>query len=132
MRYLLDTHTFIWAISDKEKLSLDTNQILNNTKNSIFVSAVTFWEISLKLSINKLKASGDLDTDLPKTCVKMGFQLLPLSAEEGATFYHLPITDHKDPFDRMLIWQAIQRDLIFITKDRSIDQYQSAGLKTYW
>jgi len=132
MNYLLDTHTMIWAISEKGKLSTKTRQILDNTNNSIFVSAISFWEIALKFSIGKLTINGIRPEALPELCVKTGFQLISLSVEECANYHDLIITDHKDMFDRMLVWQAIQRNLIFISKDERIDQYQAAGLKTLW
>ena len=132
MNYLLDTHTFIWSVTEKSKLSPLVRQTLENTNNSIFVSAVNLWEISLKFSLEKLKLRGVLPKDLPKLTLQTGFQLISLSADEAATFHQLSITSHKDPFDRMLAWQAIQRNLILISKDESLLQYREAGLKTLW
>jgi len=62
----------------------------------------------------------------------MGFQLISLSSAESASHHKLVLTDHKDPFDRMLIWQAIQRNLIFISKDDRLEQYKIAGLEILW
>jgi len=132
VKYLLDTHAFIWSIAEREKLSSTVKQILDNNDNSIFVSAVTFWEISLKFSNGKLNIKGVLPSELPGLSSETGFQPLPLSPDECSTYHKLALTNHKDPFDRMLIWQAIQRDLIFITKDKHIDQYNILGLKTLW
>ncbi len=132
MNYLLDTHTFIWSITEKSRLSPLVRHALENTNNSIFVSSVNLWEISLKFSLGKLKLQGVLPEELPKLTLQTGFQLILLSAEESSTFHRLSITNHKDPFDRMLIWQAIQRNLIFVTKDENMSQYREAGLKTLW
>ena len=132
MNYLLDTHAFLWSLTDKSTLSSTVRKTLENPDNSIFVSAITFWEISLKFSIGKLKLEGIDPSELTKQALLSGFQLLSLSAEESAGYYNLNLTDHKDPFDRMLIWQAIQQNLIFISKDRKFDKYTTAGLKTLW
>jgi PIN domain nuclease of toxin-antitoxin system len=132
MDYLLDTHTLIWAITDKGKLSPVVRRTLENSDNTIFVSSVVFWEIALKFSIGKLDLQGISSEEFPKLSLKMGFQLIPLSADESASYCKLIITPHKDLFDRMLIWQAIQRNLTFISKDDSIAQYGKAGLKILW
>jgi PIN domain nuclease of toxin-antitoxin system len=133
MNYLLDTHTLLWAITEKRKLSALVRQTLENTDNTILVSAISFWEITLKFSIKKLDISGFLPEDLPELSTKSGFDLIPLSPAESASYHHLPTYgQHKDPFDRMLIWQAIQQGLILISKDENMKQYTSDGLKLIW
>ena len=132
MNYLLDTHTLIWAISSPQKLPSSVVQVFNDPENTFFVSTISFWEISLKLSIGKLSIDGVIPDEIPALTLKSGFQIISLSPEESATYYKLKITNHKDPFDRMLMWQAIQRSLVFITKDKSIPEYRDAGLKTLW
>ena len=108
MNYLLDTHTLIWVISEKEKLSSQVNQTFSSPDNTFFVSSISFWEISLKFSTGKLGIQGLIPEDIPILLVQSGFQLISLSPDESATCYRLKKTNHKDPFDRMLIWQAIQ------------------------
>src|SRR5258708_6866026 len=126
MNYLLDTHTLIWAITEKRKLSALVRQTIENTDNTILVSAISFWEVTLKFSINKLDIAGFLPEDLPELSIKSGFSLIPLLPTESASYHHLlPNGRHKDPFDRMLIWQAIQQDLVLISKDENIEQYRS-------
>ena len=133
MNYLLDTHTLIWAITEKRRLSALARQTIENTDNVILVSAISFWEISLKSSINKLEITGFLPENLPELSTKSGFDLIPLLPADSASYHKLPyIGQHKDPFDRMLIWQAIQQDLILISKDENIKQYGQAGLKLLW
>jgi PIN domain nuclease of toxin-antitoxin system len=133
MNYLLDTHTLLWAITEKRKLSALVRQTIENTDNTILVSAISFWEITLKFSIKKLDISGFLPEDLPELSIKSGFDLIPLLPAESASYHHLPAYgQHKDPFDRMLIWQAIQQDLILISKDENMNPYKSAGLKLLW
>ena len=133
MNYLLDTHTLIWAFSEKDKLSVRVSHILADPANTFFVSAISFWEIALKFSTGKLNIEGILPEDLPALSIEAGFQLIPVSPDESATFHRLyKVSNHKDLFDRMLILQAIQRRLIFITKDDDLDPYKNAGLKTTW
>jgi len=132
MNFLVDTHVLIWAIKERKKLSRRVVEILENPDNSIFVSAITFWEIALKFSVDKLELRNILPGQFPDAAIDMGFQLLPLSPVESASFYKLILTNHKDPFDRMLIWQAIQSNLTFITNENEFAQYQIAGLKTFW
>jgi PIN domain nuclease of toxin-antitoxin system len=97
--YLLDTHTFIWATLETSKLSKTVKEIISDRNNEIFVSTVTFWEITLeKVNIK----------DFPKYAKEMGFIIIDLKEAETITFHELPLKgDHKDPFDRMLVWQAI-------------------------
>ncbi len=133
MNYLLDTHTFLWSLTEKRKLSLSALRAIENTDNAILVSAISFWEISLKASLNKLDIIGFLPEELPEIAIKSGFELVPISPEFSASYHLLPyIGQHRDPFDRMLIWQAIQQKYVLISKDDNIKQYKSAGLKVLW
>lgn len=130
MNFLLDTHTLLWVISEKEKLSNQVIQTFGNPVNSFSASAISFWEISLKFSLGKLSVQGILPEDMPGLTVQSGFKIISLSAEETSSYHRLIKTSHKDPFDRMLIWQAIQRNLTFIAKDDDFNLYKIAGLKT--
>jgi len=131
--YLLDSHSFLWSIDEHEKLSRLAFEIILNRNNTIYVSSVTFWEISLKTALGKLSLANYTPLKLLKIVQgPMGFVLLPLSPVEAATFYQLPLSRHKDPFDRMLIWQAISRELVLISKDVQFENYQEYGLETLW
>jgi PIN domain nuclease of toxin-antitoxin system len=133
MIYLLDTHTFIWAALESSKLSKNVHSIISNANNEIFVSTVSFWEISLKTSIKKFSFENIDIKDFPKYARDMDFSILDLQENETITFYELPQKEkHKDPFDRMLIWQAITKNMIMISKDESFDQYTKNGLKLVW
>ena len=132
MNYLLDTHTLIWAIKDPKKLSSTAIQVVQNADNSIFISAITFWEIALKFSIGKLELRNILPDEFPGISLQLGFQLISISPDESASQYKLPVTNHKDPFDRMLVWQAISRNLTLISKDDRMLLYVDAGLKVLW
>jgi len=132
MIYLLDTHVLIWAISDPNKLSKKVKEILEDTKNKVLVSSLSLWEISLKFSLNKLDLGGMFPQDFLKYILEIGFDLIPISAEEASTFYLLKSDWHRDPFDRMLIWQAIKQNVILISKDEKVAKYKDTGLKSVW
>jgi PIN domain nuclease of toxin-antitoxin system len=133
MKYLLDTHTLIWSAQDTKKLSKKAQNIIIDSSNEIYVSTVSFWEIALKTSINKFSFR-DLDiNDFPELSKKMGFKIIELDERASITFHKLPKKEnHKDPFDRMLIWQAITNSFVLISKDNSMKQYKEIGLSLIW
>ncbi|WP_426325424.1 type II toxin-antitoxin system VapC family toxin [Pedobacter sp. R-06] len=132
MIYLLDTHVFLWTIIDPKRLSEKAISIIENNENTIFISAISLWEISLKYALGKLNLIGLEPNELMRQAKDLGFDLMPVSPESAASHYKLNATWHRDPFDRMLIWQAIQKDITLISKDENISKYQSAGLKVVW
>ena len=132
MKYLLDTHVFIWAISNPGQLSKKVQKIIEDRNNIVVVSAISFWEIALKFSVGKVLIDGINPDNLINTCDKIGFLHLSLHPEVCTTYHKLSITYHKDPFDRMLIWQAIKDNYCLISKDDAIHKYQSQGLSVIW
>ena len=133
MIYLLDTHTFIWAVLETDKLSKNAQNIITDVKNEIYVSTVSFWEISLKTSIGKFSFENISIKNFPKYARKMDFSIMNMQENETITFHELPVKEkHKDPFDRMLIWQAITKNMIMISKDEYFNQYEKDGLKLIW
>jgi len=132
MKCLLDTHTFLWVLFDDEKLAKKARAAIEDPENEIFVSIVSYWEISLKYAIDKLELEGVAPETLLRIAKDNLIATLEVSPEEATTFYRLPRLKHKDPFDRLIIWQAIHRDLIMISKDRSAKEYQKFGLKLLW
>jgi PIN domain nuclease of toxin-antitoxin system len=132
MNYLLDAHAFIWALVEPERLSDNVHAILEDSKNQVFVSAVTFWEISLKIGLGKLELKGATPNDLPRLALDADFSLLSLLPEEAASYHSLEATWRKDPFDRMLMQQAINQRLTLLSKGRNIARYQSPNLKVIW
>ena len=129
MKFLLDTHYLIWSIADSSKISKRIKDIIVEPDHRIFVSTISFWEISLKCSIGKLDITGFLPEDIPNLCTRMGFEIETLSAHDSSSYHHLTINYHKDPFDRMLIWQAISNNYTLISDDADIKKYVSSGLK---
>lgn len=132
MNGLLDTHTFLWAALSPEKLSHNAQTSILDPANDIFVSVITFWEVCLKFALGKIELQGMTPEDLLDAATQMGFSVLPLAPEDAASFYRLPRLPHNDPFDRMLIWQAIREDLTLISKDADFAPYQEQGLRLLW
>ena len=132
MKYILDTHTFLWALFDTSKLPRPVIDIILNETNDIYVSTITFWEISLKYSIGKLSLNNILPDDLPAYSKKSGFEIINFDDKIASSFYKLPRVEHFDPFDRMLIWQAINNDMIIITRDKKFKEYIQHGLRLFW
>jgi len=132
MKYLLDTHAFLWAIGQSKDLPEEVVKELKNPKNEVYVSAITFWEISIKTRIGKLDLGGIPPEELLSSAEKMDFQVIDLTPEEAATYIDLAENTHSDPFDRMLIWQCIRRNMTMISKDIEFAKFKNYGLKILW
>lgn len=131
MKYLIDTHIFLWSLLEPQKLPHGAEEAIRRQENEISVSTVTFFEIALKYSLNKLELTGVTPDELPGYALQMGFETLDLNAEDAASFYHLPRISHKDPFDRLIIWQAIRGRMMLISKDTQFSAYRQFGLKLF-
>ncbi len=129
---LLDTHSFLWAVVAPEKLSAKMRGVIADPGNEIHVSTISFWEIALKYSLGKLEIAGCVPDDLVGIGRQMGLTISAPSAEESAGSHRLPKIAHKDPFDRMVIWQCLQRRWTLITRDRDLEGYITHGLLTAW
>lgn len=132
MNCLLDTHAFLWAVFSPEKLGRKARAVIIDPTNEICLSSISLWEISLKFALGKLALENCTPESLVVVAREMGLTLITANAEESASFHRLPRIPHRDPFDRMLAWQAIQRQLVMITKDATLAAYQEAGLKVLW
>ena len=100
--------------------------------NEIFVSAVSFWEIATKFRKGKLDLDGLQPIDFVDKAAAMDIEIIPLAADEAATVNNLIEQTHFDPFDRMLIWQAIHRKLTLISRDPEFQNFEPDGLKLIW
>ncbi len=118
MNFLLDTHVFLWTLGDPDRLSEKAVAALRSRRNAVFVSAVTSVEIAIKAAIGKLEAPTDLDDEI----AFRGFSHLPLRFQHGVGLRSLD-QHHQDPFDRMLIVQALTEGLTMITHDRKFEKY---------
>ena len=132
MNYLVDTHVFLWAELSPKKISKKVKDILLNEESTKYVSTMTFWEISLKFSLGKIDIKGILPDKLPAIAKDTGFEILNLDAQTASTFYQLPKIKNKDPFDRILAWQAIREDCFLLTHDKELADYKDYGLRVIW
>lgn len=122
MRLLLDTHTLLWWLAD-EDLNAQAREAIADPANLVAVSAASVWEISIKKALGKLAAPDDLEQQVQTG----GFVPLPLSIAHGIAAGRLP-RHHDDPFDRMLIAQALAEGLTIVTCDKRFDDYGVALL----
>jgi PIN domain nuclease of toxin-antitoxin system len=132
MAYLLDTHALLWVIGDSKQFSKKVAAIIEDQNNQIYVSSISLWEISLKFKIGKLNLTGFTPEDIPKFLEKLNINIIELNQEDASSYYKLKENFHRDPFDRMLIWQCINRKYTFISKDSEMKNYKISGLKTIW
>lgn len=129
MKYLIDTHILIWHAQANEKLHAKIIEIINDSSNEIFVSAVSIWEMAIKKNLGKL-AYPESFTKLEYDFVANFFELLPIKFIHNEVFSKLP-QYHKDPFDRMIIAQAMAEDFTIITQDEKFKAYEPA-VKIIW
>ena len=120
MRLLLDTHAFLWWISDSERLSDTARSRIADEDNRILVSAASAWEIATKYRIGRLPGCEPIALDIAGQIVVQGFEELAISVADAARAGHLP-GPHRDPFDRMLASQALRRDLSIVSTDAVFD-----------
>ena len=132
MKYLLDTHVFLWTVFTPDKLSGKARRAIEDPDNLIYVSTITYWEISLKYALGKLLLTNVLPDALPDISRQMDFETMNVDDQTASTFYKLPGDLHKDPFDRLVVWQAISQNVVLITKDKKLSSYKGLGLKTLW
>lgn len=117
--YLLDTQVFLWCLIDSPRLTPEAREIIADPLNPVYVSAVSSWEIAIKKSIGKLKAPDNID----KIVEEKGFLKLPIYLYHTDRVVELP-WHHRDPFDRMLIAQALTENLTIITADKKFEKYK--------
>jgi len=132
MKYLLDTHTFIWTVAESSKLTARARAEIQNPKNEVFISSVNLWEIAIKTRIKKIDLGSVQVDDLIGLAEEMGVQLISLLPEEAISYGKLEESSHFDPFDRMLIWQAISRKYTMISKDSEFEKFVPHGLRLLW
>jgi PIN domain nuclease of toxin-antitoxin system len=129
MNYILDTHYILWTLFDPSRISDTILEIFKNENHSKIVSGISLWEISLKYSLGKLELCGTNPDEIYEKVIESGFDVLSIETETLVSYYKLPKKDsHRDPFDRLLIWQAINANLTLITNDKMIEQYIEDGL----
>lgn len=132
MKLLLDTHALIWSLVDPKKIPQKTRKLIEKSETAVWFSNISLWEISLKYSLGKLRLKNLSAEDLLHAAKEQDFNGLTLSENDALGFRNLPRHAHHDPFDRMLIWQAIGRELTFVSAESGLAEYSKLGLKWLW
>ncbi|CAN7466457.1 type II toxin-antitoxin system VapC family toxin [Rhizobium sp. LjRoot98] len=122
MRLLLDTHVAIWSLTAIHRLPSDIRQILSNRSNDVFVSAASIWEIALKFRLGRKDSPPFDGEEAIRHFTNVGYDFLNLTVAHAAALGNLDTT-HPDPFNRLLIAQAITEPLILVTRDSKIAAY---------
>ncbi len=128
MKLLLDTCSFIWTVTGATEISAGIRKQICDPANDVLLSSVSSWEIALKTRLGRLDLPDVPERFLPGVRQQHGIE--PLALDEESTLYLSRLPDiHRDPFDRMLICQAIVHGLTIVTPDRQIEQYP---VRTIW
>lgn len=118
MRILLDTHVLLWALAKPDEVRREARRAIEDRRNDVFVSAASAWEMALKQALGRLDAPADLIDAIEA----VGFEELPITSAHALAAERLP-RHHRDPFDRMLIGQAMVEGLTIATRDTRFAQY---------
>jgi PIN domain nuclease of toxin-antitoxin system len=122
MKVLVDTHTFLWALLEDHRLSAKARQILRSDESDLVFSLVSLWEIAIKIKIGKLNAIGSSVAYIREEMAAYGMELLPIRYEHILQLEMLPLY-HSEPFDRLIISQAITEGLPILTHDKEFPAY---------
>ena len=122
MKVLLDTCTFLWAVSSPDRLSVTARALIVEPDNTVYLSAVSAWEIAVKYGLGQIELADEPATFVAQQRVRHGLEALPLDERSALQVHRLPMV-HRDPFDRMLICQAIMEGLTLLTPDPLIHRY---------
>ena len=130
MKLLVDTHYLLWMFMDTNKLSKTVKAALTSDDNEIYYSQASLWEIAIKYSIGKLSLNGITPEELYHEIQNSFLLCKILDNQDLISSYRLP-REHKDPFDRMIIWQAIMGELTLLSVDAKMNHYVEYDLKIF-
>ena len=122
MKLLLDTHSFLWFIGGSSRLSRNARMLIEDVSNQSVLSLASIWEIAIKVSIGKLSLGQTFETFIPQQMSLNGIGLLEISFPHTAVVATLPF-HHRDPFDRLLIAQAIVEQIPIVSCDTALGRY---------
>lgn len=124
MRLLLDTHSFLWFVTSDPKLSAPAQTLISDPRNEVFVSPASYWEIAIKVSLNKYPLSVPFEKFIAEGITGNDFAILPVEIRHVAALASLPYpSNHKDPFDRLIVAQAIAENVPVLSVDDKLDAY---------
>ena len=129
MRVLLDTHAFLWFIGGCPELSPTARELIEDPDNQPLLSMASLWEMAIKLSLGKLSLTGPFDVLVPHHMRLNGINLLDIRLKHITAVAALPFHNHRDPFDRLLIAQAMTEQLPLLSSDLAFDAY---SVKRLW
>jgi PIN domain nuclease of toxin-antitoxin system len=127
MKYLLDTAVWLWSLKSPELIGDEGRRVLELGEEEIYLSAVTSWEISIKMRLGKLDFPGPPAHHVPRFMAKQGLRPLSVTHSHAAKVYDLP-AHHSDPFDQMLIAQALVEGMVILTSDPWLKKYPATLL----
>ena len=122
MRLLVDTHAFLWFAAGDPRLTSRARRRIEDAANDRFLSVASVWEMAIKLSLGKLTLAISLDTLIEEGAVNNGFSLVDVRREHAVAVTHLPF-HHRDPFDRLLVTQAMTDKMTIVSNDAELDAY---------
>lgn len=122
MKFLLDTHTFLWFVADDPKIPHEVTALIEDAANDKFFSIASAWEIALKISLGKLILSQPVEEFLPKQLQQNGIELLPITMRHILEVAKLPF-HHRDPFDRLLVAQSLTESIPILSADPAFEAY---------
>jgi PIN domain nuclease of toxin-antitoxin system len=125
---LLDTHTMYWYIEGDPQLSTKAEALIQDVSNDVLISPASYWEIAIKVSLGKSKLNRPYEDFIDLALNTYGFKVLPILASHTARLIGLPF-HHKDPFDRLLVVQALAEGIPIISNDDALDAY---GVTRLW
>lgn len=122
MRLLLDTHSFLWFVLNDAQLSPAAAALIANPQNHIEISPATYWEIAIKVGLGKYVLADALDVFIERELAANDFHILPIEPRHAAPLTTLPL-HHRDPFDRLIIAQALTEQIPIVSADTAFDAY---------
>jgi PIN domain nuclease of toxin-antitoxin system len=128
VKLLLDTHAFLWWLAGDTRLTVKAREAIHGDSNLTYVSAASAWEIATKFRIGKLNHAAAVALDVSSAIASQRFKELPVTASHGQTAGALA-TDHRDPFDRMLVAQAMLEQMAFVSNETRFDVFP---IKRLW
>lgn len=122
MRVLLDTQALVWALLDDPRLSEVAKAAITDAQNEILVSPASLWELAIKISLRKYSLNEDFTTFMETRLLQSGFTLLPIGVRHLGVVATLPF-HHRDPFDRLIVAQAVIEQVPIVSSDAAFDAY---------